>query len=544
MKTWQSTLMAAALAVGVAGCLHNDDNDAAAPAPSVPVVVDVVASFGAGGESFNDPAVIAKYEIQNVGIDTGDGTLRLPTREQRAAVVDSTFPFIWIANSGEGTISKLDVRTGAELGRYRTGPGNGNPSRTTVDQDGNVWVGNRDNNTVTKVGLAEFGQCIDRNGNGTIETSTGKDDVKAWTGNFGDGLGATNAQDECILRHVALVADGVQTPSDIRTVAIDPQNNVFVGGYSSTSLFKINGATGAIIAAINTRQGHYGGVVDKAGNLWSMSSGSGRVQKTSGDMSTTELIAIGHGGYGIAIDKYGKVWTTEYGSRFSAFDPADPVGSLKVFTQNSGKCCAQGIATDDNGDVFIAGSLSSNHVGHYRQTFDANNVFTGTTFVANYTVGLAPTGVAVDSRGAVWSTNYNENSVSRITLAADPSAATVETFPVGLTPYNYSDMTGRVVRTITTLQGTWEAVVDAGTAGHAWKKVIWKLRQALPDGTAVEVSVKVAEQKVDFGAVEYQVVANDAALSQVNGRYLKLRVRLSSGSSSSTPEVTELALPK
>ncbi|MBK6757596.1 MAG: hypothetical protein IPG70_08280 [Moraxellaceae bacterium] len=53
-----------------------------------------------------------------------------------------------------------------------------------------MWVGNRDNNTITKVGLFEFGNCIDRNGNGKIDTSTGKDDVKGWSGYFGDGQGA------------------------------------------------------------------------------------------------------------------------------------------------------------------------------------------------------------------------------------------------------------------------------------------------------------------------------------------------------------------
>jgi hypothetical protein len=132
----------------------------------------------------------------------------------------TTFPYIWIANSGEGTISKLAtrdhyrknpqtgeqelVKTGQELGRYRTGPGNGNPSRTTVDQEGNVWVGNRNNNTITKVGLAEFGNCVDRNGNGIIDTSTGKDDIKSWSGYFGDGQGVANSQDECMLQHVAL----------------------------------------------------------------------------------------------------------------------------------------------------------------------------------------------------------------------------------------------------------------------------------------------------------------------------------------------------
>ncbi len=102
-----------------------------------------------------------------------------------------------------------------------------------------------------------------------------------------------------------------------------------------------------------------------------MSSGSGKVQKINADMTTAELIDIGHTGYGIGIDKFGKIWTTEYGTRFSAFDPADPVGTLKVFSQTN-SFAAQGIASDDNGDIFIAGSLSGNIVGHYRQTFDAS----------------------------------------------------------------------------------------------------------------------------------------------------------------------------
>ena len=50
----------------------------------------------------------------------------------------TTLPFIWVPNSNYGTMSKVDTRNGKELGRYRTGPGtNGNPSRTTVDLQGN-----------------------------------------------------------------------------------------------------------------------------------------------------------------------------------------------------------------------------------------------------------------------------------------------------------------------------------------------------------------------------------------------------------------------
>ncbi|MCA9709944.1 MAG: hypothetical protein KDK70_29160, partial [Myxococcales bacterium] len=79
------------------------------------------------------------------------------------------FSIIWIANSPEGTVSKIDTITGTELARYYTGPTNGNddPSRTSVNLAGDVAVTNRSG------GIAKFAaredDCIDVNGNGTID---------------------------------------------------------------------------------------------------------------------------------------------------------------------------------------------------------------------------------------------------------------------------------------------------------------------------------------------------------------------------------------
>jgi streptogramin lyase len=536
----------AAISVLVAGCWGDGDSL---------TTFEGLAVLGDGGTSFSSATMEADLEVLRVGIDTGDGTLRLPVTEAPTAV-ESTFPYIWVANSGEDTISKIDVRTGAELGVYRTRPdggASGNPSRTTVDQDGNVWVGNRGSNTVVKVGLKEYGQCVDRNGNGVIDTSTGRDpvpteegairrsDIRGWT-----GTSVVTAEDECILQYVTLNAPGVSTPGDIRTVAIDPQNNVFVGGYYQNSLFKINGSTGAIITATNTLQGHYGGVVDKQGNLWSMSSGSGKVQKTSSDLSTQTLIDIGHSGYGIALDNAGRIWTTEYYGRFSVLDPANPAGTLQVFNQ-TGNSYGQGIAIDDKGDVFIAGSLSSNVVGHYRPTVVGGSV-TGVTLIANYTVGSGPTGVAVDGSGKIWATNAYSNNVSRITLPVGTATAVVNTFDVGNNPYNYSDMTGRVVRTVTNRQGTWEATFDGGKAGFDWSGIVWAYQGTLPSGTTVEVQYKVVDAasrnaaKVQFGAVDYTTATSNATLTGVKGRFMKIRIRLTSDSASKTPVVNKLTV--
>ncbi|PWF55218.1 hypothetical protein C7C56_003045 [Massilia glaciei] len=504
-------------------------------------MVKVKAIIEIDEDFFNDPALERLYDVQKIGMDTSGGTLRLPLT---VGDVDTTFPFIWIANSGEGTISKLDVATGVELGRYRTGPGNGNPSRTTVDQDGNVWVGNRNNNTITKVGLKEFNQCVDRNGNGAIETSTGGKDIKAWTGNFGDGQGIVNASDECVLQHVALKADGVSTPQDIRTIAIDKDNNVFAGGNNVGSIFKVNGTTGKIIKAANTKGSFYGGLIDKDGNLWAASrhfhGGLGRVLKVSHDLSASEVIDVGISVYGIAIDKYGKIWTTEVGTRFSTFEAANPVGTVKVYYQ-VGNDQAQGIATDDNGDIFIAGSLYRSVVGHYKQVF-TDGAFTGIAFVGNYRVGNGPTGVAVDGRGNVWATNYNDSTVSKITLASLPANAKIETFAVGFHPYNYSDMTGRTVRNITNRQGTWEATFDGAIPNFEWRRVVWTLKQSLPEGTAVEAYAKVANSKIELGGAQYVEVQKDQVMAGMTGRFIKVKFRLTSDRPGVTPEITGIDL--
>lgn len=476
-------------------------------------IFDFADSLLANYTEIEDPEILEQYRIVHVGVATDNGNLRL-------SAVPVTFPFIWLANSDEGTISKLNTETGEELGRYRTGP-NGradNPSRTTVDQDGNVWVGNRGGNTVTKVGLDEACQCIDKNNNGVIETShssPGNPDVLPW------------GEDECMLLHVELTWPGVTTPSDIRLLVIDPENNMFVGGNNQRSLFKIDTETGGILGGIETAQGHYGGVGDATGNLWSMSSGTGFVEKISNDMQTTELITLGHSGYGITIDKFGKVWTSEWGARFSSFDPMDPTGTLAVYTQTD-NYGGQGIASDSNGDIFIAGSLSHSVVGHYRNDG---------TFVTNHRVEQGPTGVAVDAAGKVWASNYYSDSASRI----DPLSGQVDTFPIGDGPYNYSDMTGNIARTITTRQGTWTARFNSEADGFGWSEVIWELlEQELPAGTRVEVAVRAADEVAGLGGESYVEITSGQDLVGVLGQYLQLEIRMFTLEDGYSEEITSL----
>jgi streptogramin lyase len=127
----------------------------------------------------------------------------------------------------------------------------------------------------------------------------------------------------------------------------------------------------------------------------------------------------------------------------------DPDGkNLKVFRQTNG-CCAQGIATDSRGDVFLAGSMSSNHVGHYKNDG---------TFVRNITVSSGPTGLGIDAKGKLWA-----NTFSQWSHRIDPVSGQVElTIPTKARSYTYSDVTGYVVRTATSPQGTWTVIQNCG----------------------------------------------------------------------------------
>ena len=95
-----------------------------------------------------------------------------------------TYPFIWVAASDRGTVVKVTLARGPSSANIDELPDAGsaapNPSRTTVGLDGGVWAGNRGDGSVIHVGLFEASQCVDRNGNGKIDTSTGYGDVLAW----------------------------------------------------------------------------------------------------------------------------------------------------------------------------------------------------------------------------------------------------------------------------------------------------------------------------------------------------------------------------
>ena len=208
--------------------------------------------------------------------------VHVPSDQLQLSNTTSAFNFIWVAVSTKGTVVKINTLTGVVLGEYSTNPDNAgahNPSRTTVDQNGNVWVTNRNASIFVSArrtvlllacplstdpwvrspasALKENGQCVDRNGNGMIDTSTGLADVRAWpnVGGVNTFGGVSTAADECIINYTLINSTGA------RHVSVDGNNDVWAGGTGGRHFDLLDGTTGQIIRQEpSVGYGGYGGL--------------------------------------------------------------------------------------------------------------------------------------------------------------------------------------------------------------------------------------------------------------------------------------------
>jgi hypothetical protein len=472
----------------------------------------------------------------------------------------STFPFIWVSLSQRCTIAKINTLTGAIQGEYRTISDDAacyQSSRTTVALDGSVWVGHRGPGGVTHVGLVELNQCVDRNGNGTIETSTGYGDVKLWPGS--SSL-AADAQDECILHHVDTDALGM---SDSRHMSIDKNNKLWVGDFAGGHHFvRVNGTTAAVETPVRTFDcGGYGGLIDKNGVIWSANGGANGLLRWNPDVpdSADNPRCIDIPVYGLAIDPNGFVWAGQLSG--DAVRKVSPDGNTILGPFVHGSDSAQGLAADANGDIWVSSSLfcgSGCTIGHLKNDG---------TFVGNVDnpTGAGSTGVAIDAAGKVWSTNLNSNTATRIDPSAGPIGLDGVTHvgAVDLTvdfpatpcpsppatvqnctpfPYNYSDMTGAQLIGVTG-QGSWTVTQDGGAAGTAWGMVTWNTEPQgnVPAGASIKVEARTADTEAGLGSVAFAEVANATPFTMV-GRFIQVRATLTANSQNQSPVLSDIRI--
>jgi len=356
------------------------------------------------------------------------------------------FTFIWIANSPEGTVSKIDTRTAVEVARYRTGPGdNPDPSRTAVELTGDVAVLNRAG-SVTKI-AALLERCVDQNGNGTIETSSGPDDVLEW------------GADECVLWHQTL-PHYEPTPGDhvwgARPVAWDagepnPEDScdrgparLWVGWYEGLDpnlavFWRLDGTTGqtldevevpewTIVPLDSTRP--YGGAVDRDGNFWVLGKPY-QLLRIDGETLEPELhlAAAADDLYGIALDAQGRPWLGQCDGRVRWYD--EEADAFKNVGDAGG--CLRGLAIDGAGRAWIAGNDPCRLV---EADVDGSTIVDDNIPLPGC---VEPVGVSIDVDGMVWVVDRGADLAYKV----DPDTHAVVSQVTGLvSPYTYSDMTG------------------------------------------------------------------------------------------------------
>lgn len=212
----------------------------------------------------------------------------------------SPMPNLWVAASNRDTIVRINTELGVDVGdvvgEYFTAPEGrgGNPSRTSVNLDGEVWVSNRSEGSqfgfgsITRIGVLDGGTlipptacepdnratfappfvyntCVDRNGDGMITTSNGLIPLP-WSQPDPSVFGTVEtAEDECIISYVKLNA------RNARHISVNSDNDVWVGGSHNNNTFDlVDGETGDILETFDVGAEGYGGLIDCNDVLWSV----------------------------------------------------------------------------------------------------------------------------------------------------------------------------------------------------------------------------------------------------------------------------------
>jgi streptogramin lyase len=462
------------------------------------------------------------------------------------------YHFIWVPNTNLGTVSKVDTRTGNEVGRYRVNSNTshgGDPSRTTVDLKGDVWVGTRRAGTVVKIGDYESGHCLDRNGDGAIETSRD-------TNNDGNITGAELldwGKDECVLYEVVLISgkEGTFIPGNYtgsydtdfvgtapRGLAIDANNNLWAGTYTTGKYFYIDGATGQINKTINV-PGHwaYGAVIDKNGILWSAKLRDHILRINTSNLTDIKTININNT-YGFCLDYSGHLFTAGFqdSSKPNRLAKFDINGMNPVLMWDIPAKTFRGVVATRDNNIWVAGGITtSEDISNYNSVsrYDNNG-----TLIKTISGFKQPSGVAVDKEGKVWVTDIGSNNIYRIDPATNTVDLTKDIIESG-GHYTYSDMTGFIARTITTTIGTWTVIFDSGTANIPWGTISWNSSE--PSGTSVKVSVRTSNDKSNWSA--WKNVASGFPLDpMLNGRYVEMETTLQILSGNTSPILYDLTV--
>jgi len=320
--------------------------------------------------------------------------------------------YIWIANTSQATISKINTDTMEEEGRYQAKPAGGDPSRTSVNLNGDVAVANR-NGGVAKF-WANIADCNESNGQPGIQTSSGTADVLPWD------------DEECRAWYTPFAC------SSNRPVAwTRGEWNEAACGYQNEKLWTVcdgdvlllDGTDGTTeeTVALGGNAFVYGGAADADGNFWGLDLGASQLVRVDHEDYTLLTFPLPNSGaYGITVDKEGRPWACS--STVARFNLDTSTWSISPDSSGGGGCMT-------DGDTTIWHGSGNGMVGFDTETLE---------LLYNIPLPEYVHGISVDFAGKVWGVGFSSNNAYR----ADPENNQVDAFTDLIGAYTYSDMTG------------------------------------------------------------------------------------------------------
>jgi len=384
----------------------------------------------------NRPSEWDDGESEGLELDTSGG-LRLGARF-------AGLPHLWVANSGEATVSRINTETMVEEGRFPVGS---SPSRTAVDFNGNVFVANR----------AFYGQ-------GTVTR-----------------VNARECTDADCVQYTAPVGTNDAVP---RGVAIDADGFPWVGTYTDMSLRRMDPNTGLVIESHFVGSRIYGIAIDADGIIWFTNLNI--PQFTGGalgafDTSTRTVVGTWQipgcsNPYGVAVDGVGGVWLGNFTcNNLVRFDTR--TRNFSVY-DNAGLDTTRGVAVDGEGFVWVA-SYANNRVAKFDPVAES--------FVGTFPVCQGPIGVGIANDGHIWVPCYASDNVHRLA----PDGTFSASVSVGRNPYSYSDLTGFQLRNFTAIRGSWVVTFDCGHNDCIFMEVDWD--ETVPAETDILMRARVSQ---------------------------------------------------
>ena len=357
--------------------------------------------------------------------------------------------YLWVANSDQNSVSKVDTQKIMEIARYRMGPSvndyGEDPSRTAVAFDGRFMVVNGRASGRTTMIAANLEDCLDKNGNGMIETSKSKDDLLAW------------GTDECVRWSITHPFDGQQTGGprgvtwtpgtldEVKCEFVDPKVWVgYLAQFGTAHMARLDGLTGALEETViipnwnvgDTSWGPYGAALDKQLDVW-FTGLRGELLRinTAQDPATLDRWnpPPATQSYGMTVDPDGDPWMAGCSGPVTTFNPV-----TQTFTAIAGTdACYRGIAADKDGSVWVAenGSCGVTQIDHKTNTLIAFHPLNPCS---------TPVGVSVDTEGFVWVVDEYIGA-----WKIDPkNIPAMQLINIANDHYTYSDMTGGQLKSV------------------------------------------------------------------------------------------------